>query len=513
MTNRIPILSCKRITKTFPGVRALNDVSFDLFPGEIHGIVGENGAGKSTLIKILCGVYDYDDEKHQIKNEKGIYFNQEKIIFKNPNDAIKRGIITIHQELSVINELNIYENIFINNEITKYHILQRKEMIKKAKDLLCDFGIELPIDTPAGDLPVDKQKVLELIKVVNSDARVIILDEPTSFLTDKEAQQLFLILKNIVKRNLGIIFISHNLSEITSICDTVTVLRDGESNGTFAKKEINIENLVSLMVGKTLQEIEMVHESYAIGEPLLEVIGLSYLNRLKNVTFKLNRGEILGITGLVGSGGSLIAKVIFGVHGATKKFGKIKFDGKEINIRSPKEAIKNGIALLTEDRKNEGLFLGFKIFDNITMPSLNKILTYFNLINRKKQLAISEKAIIKLFIKAPGPETIVEFLSGGNQQKVVIAKWLETDFDVLIVDEPTTGIDVAAKFEIRKILRNLAKSGKSIIMISNEFADYKALCDRLLIMFKGEIIADLMSNDIEEIGVMKYALGGKQNAS
>jgi ribose transport system ATP-binding protein len=508
---RRPILSCKVISKTFPGVRALNNVNFDLFPGEIHGIVGENGAGKSTLIKIICGVHDYDTDK-DIKNQNhGVFLDQENMMFRNPNDAIQKGIMTIHQELTIIPDFNIYENIFINDENLKNNLLQRKNMALEAEHLLREFEIDIPVETPVGELPVNQQKVIELIKVVRRDARVIILDEPTSVLTEREAKLLFTILRRIVKKNIGVIFISHNLSEITTICDRVTVLRDGLSKGTFKTEETDIEQLVTLMVGKRISEISTRLESHVIEETTLQVNNFSYLNKIKNVNFQLNRGEILGITGLVGSGGTQIAKVIFGVYGNTRKFGQIKYFGKEINIRSPKDAIKKRIAFLTEDRKNEGLFLDFRLFENITIPSLKNTFNSFKLISQKKQIKITESAIKKLSIKTSGSGIIVESLSGGNQQKVVFAKWLETDFDILIIDEPTTGIDVAAKFEIRKIIQNLAKQGKSIILISNEFAEYKALCDRLLIMFKGEVIKELDNKEIEEIEVKKYALGGKRN--
>lgn len=501
-----PILECKKISKTFPGVKALENVDFRLFGGEIHGLVGENGAGKSTLVRIFAGVYSND--VLESSSQGGLFFEGKRVVFKNPNDALKSRIVMIHQELNVVPDLMVYENIFLNKEIKRFGLLDKKQMIEKTKKMIENFeaGIE-PTDI-VKNLSVDKQKLVEVLRALSQEIKVLIMDEPTSVLIDTEAQHLFKVMKNIANKGMSIIFISHNLPEIVSHCDRVTILRDGKIITTLEKKELNIDKIIMFMVGKKLSYYSQINQTSKTGEELFNVCQIQHKNLVKNVSFNVKKGEILGITGLVGSGGTELAKTLFGAEGYRKEKGKIFLNGKEIFINTPVDAIKNRISLITKDRKNEGLFLNFNIIENICMATIKKFQNRIKIIDKKKQIISAIKYIKLLNIKIPGIDVATELLSGGNQQKVVIAKWLETEPDVFIMDEPTIGVDVATKQEIRKIIQQLAHEKKSIILITNEYAELQTLCDRVLIMFKGEIIKELYTKDLMEETLLSYSLGG-----
>ncbi len=508
MCGQTSIFECKNINKTFPGVKALSNVNFDINAGEIHGLIGENGAGKSTLMKIISGVYNYDDIKHK-KEDTGMFLDSKRVEFKNPADAIKQRIIIIHQELNVIPDMTVYENIFINSQITQNSLLDKKSMIMKTQKLIDDFNADIKATDKLRDLSVDKQKLVEVLKAISLNARILIMDEPTSMLTTEEAERLFDVVRNITKKNkIGVVLISHNLSEIIDMCNRVTVLRDGRCVGTYPVEDLNIDKMVTLMLGREFKMIINKRASSIKDEILLKVENLSYKNRLKNISFELKRGEVLGITGLVGSGGSILSKVLFGCEGYKKTKGKVEINGKEVNISCPNEAINNGLALLTEDRKQEGLLLKFKIFENITLPSLEKFTTKLRMLNRKRRIEASNKYFPLLSIKANNPDVVVETLSGGNQQKVVIAKWLETNPDVIIFCDPTIGIDVGAKDEVRKLIGDMAKEGKGIILITGEAAELQTLCDQVFVMFKGKMIKKLFGKDICEEYILEYSLGG-----
>lgn len=501
-----PILECKKISKTFPGVKALENVDFRLFGGEIHGLVGENGAGKSTLVRIFAGVYSND--VLESSSQGGLFFEGKRVVFKNPNDALKSRIVMIHQELNVVPDLMVYENIFLNKEIKRFGLLDKKQMIEKTKKMIENFeaGIE-PTDI-VKNLSVDKQKLVEVLRALSQEIKVLIMDEPTSVLIDTEAQHLFKVMKNIANKGMSIIFISHNLPEIVSHCDRVTILRDGKIITTLEKKELNVDKIIMFMVGKKLSYYSQINQTLKTGEALFSVCQIQHKNLVKNVSFNVKKGEILGITGLVGSGGTELAKTLFGAEGYRKEKGKIFLNGKEIFINTPVDAIKNRISLITKDRKNEGLFLQFNIIENICIPTIKKFQNRIKMIDKKKQIISAIKYIKLLNIKIPGIDVATELLSGGNQQKVVIAKWLETEPDVFIMDEPTIGVDVETKQEIRKIIQQLAHEKKSIILITNEYAELQTLCDRVLIMFKGEIIKELYTKDLMEETLLSYSLGG-----
>ncbi len=503
-----PLMECKSIYKTFPGVKALENIDFSLYPGEIHGLVGENGAGKSTLVKILAGVFQYDDP-NLLDHKSGMYLLGRKVIVKNPSDAIKQRIMMIHQELNVIPDLSVYENIFLNNEISRFGFIDRVGMISETQKMIDAFDVEMKPSDIVKNLSVDKQKLVEVLKAISQDARVLIMDEPTSVLLDAEAEYVFKVMKNIVEKGIGIVFISHNLGEIVSICDRVTVLRDGKLVAGMDKGSFDTDKLVSVMVGKRLADLsEFGAVRSKSDEMMLEIHGLRYKNLVRDVSFAVKKGEIVGITGLVGSGGTELAKTIFGAEGFRKDKGVVYLKGRKVKVRKPSDAIRKGIALLTKDRKNEGLFLKFNLSDNICIPSLKKFLNSLRLIDTRRKIDTACGYVRTLAIKTPGVGTALEALSGGNQQKVVLAKWLETMPEVLIMDEPMIGIDIGAKSEIRKIIRQLADQGKSIILITNEYSDLQKLCSRVFVMFKGELIKELDSADLTEEVLLNHALGG-----
>ncbi|MBA7686437.1 Ribose import ATP-binding protein RbsA [subsurface metagenome] len=512
MNNVQPILECKKINKAFSGVQALKDVDFQLFPGEIHGLVGENGAGKSTLIKIFSGVYLGDGAFKAINEQNsGLFLEGKKVILKSPADAIKHKIMTIHQEINTIPDLMVYENIFLNNEKVKNLLLNRKDMKNQADEMLEKFGVDFSSTDIISRLSTDKRKLVEVLRAISQDAKIIIMDEPTSVLTDVETDYLFKVMQNISTQGVAIIFISHNLREVIELCGRITVLRDGREIETLKNENININQIVSLMIGKKLVN-EGYYKNYALHKGNGEIMRVENYNLNKeivDVSFTLNKGEIIGITGLVGSGGSVLAKTIFGLEGYKKDSGNLYIEGKKVKIKNTRDAIKNGIAFLTEDKKREGLFLKFKIYENITMPCLNKYKSKIGLLSDAKRRIIAKKHIDMMKIKAKSGNLITDSLSGGNQQKVVFSKWLETDPLIFIMAEPTRGIDVALKLEIRKMIHALAEQGKGIVLITNEFIELKELSSRVLIMFKGEIITELEGEEIQEDIIMKYALSGR----
>lgn len=501
------LLECENISKSFPGMKALDEICFSLTHGEIHGLVGENGAGKSTLMKIFSGVFNCDEGKTKDKSSS-IYLNSKKVNIKNPKDAIENGIMTIHQEINVVYDLMVYENIFLNNEINRFGLLCRKKMIDITNKLLEEYGVQMKATDRLGNLSVDKQKLVEVVKALSKEAKVLILDEPTSVLTEEEAKHLFTVIKQIAKKGVGIIFISHNLKEVLKYCDRITVLRGGKVTGNLIASETTIDELIEKMVGRKIDMSAYKKESYIGKDTLLKIRNLSYKKLLKDISLELKVGEIIGITGLVGSGGTELAKCVFACEGY-KTQSELELRGKKVTLKSPRMAIQNGISYLTEDRKKEGLILPFSIYDNITFPSLKKYSGTLGWLRRKKQIKTSEDMIKMLKIKAKDVHSAVESLSGGNQQKVVLAKWLETDPYILILDEPTIGIDVAAKFEVRNIISNLAKSGKGIILITNEYPELKSLCDKIYVMFKGEFVKEFDNENLNEDDLIKYSLKGK----
>lgn len=485
----------EKLCKTFPGVKALNDVSFSIEKGEVLALMGENGAGKSTLIKILAGAYRMDSGE--------IFCEGKKVQINDRNDSTKLGISIIFQELNLFSNLSVAENIFVNREFRKAgFIYDREKTNSEAKLLLERVGLNCSPDTKLGKLSVSQRQMVEIAKALSADVRLIIMDEPTSSLTDTEVDKLFDIINNLKKRGVSILFVSHKINEVRRIADRVHILRDGEYIATLKKEEITEEAIIKSMVGRTLENI-FVKQYAEIGEIALEVRNLCTKNFLKNISFNVRKGEIVGFAGLVGAGRSEVMRAVFGLDAISE--GEILIDGKPVRINSPSDAIKHGLGLVPEDRKHDGLILGMSVMKNGSIVMLDK-LSKHGLINDALEYETIESYVEKLSIKTPSMEKEVKDLSGGNQQKVVVAKWLANNPQILIVDEPTRGIDVAAKKEIHNLISNLAKSGVAIIMISSEMPEVLGMCDRIYVMHEGRIRSELCREEATQEKIMKVIL-------
>ena len=485
----------EKLCKAFPGVKALNDVSFSIEKGEVLALMGENGAGKSTLIKILAGAYRMDSGE--------IFCEGKKVQINDRNDSTKLGISIIFQELNLFSNLSVAENIFVNREFRKAgFIYDREKTNSEAKLLLERVGLNCSPDTKLGKLSVSQRQMVEIAKALSADVRIIIMDEPTSSLTDTEVDKLFDIINNLKKRGVSILFVSHKINEVRRIADRVHILRDGEYIATLKKEEITEEAIIKSMVGRTLENI-FVKQYAEIGEIALEVRNLCTKNFLKNISFNVRKGEIVGFAGLVGAGRSEVMRAVFGLDAISE--GEILIDGKPVRINSPSDAIKHGLGLVPEDRKHDGLILGMSVMKNGSIVMLDK-LSKHGLINDALEYETIESYVEKLSIKTPSMEKEVKDLSGGNQQKVVVAKWLANNPQILIVDEPTRGIDVAAKKEIHNLISNLAKSGVAIIMIRSEMPEVLGMCDRIYVMHEGRIRSELCREEATQEKIMKVIL-------
>ena len=469
------ILSLENVYKGFPGVQALSDVSIELRRGSIHALLGENGAGKSTLIKIISGIYKMD--KGTMKLNGRITVNH------NPKESQDNGIAVVHQELNLTEPLSVAENIFLGKLHRKGIFTDWKKVHREAKKLLDSMEIDINTSSIVGDLSISHRQIVEICKAMTYNAKIFILDEPTATLTSREINMLFKIMRTIQQNGGTIIYISHRLEEIFEICDELTVLRDGKWIGTKKVSESSKDELIRMMVGRELSE-EFPKSNTAIGDVVMEVENFRCGKMKSEAGFTLRQGEILGFAGLVGSGRTELIRAVLGVD---KSFGgHIKLDGKYIKYKKFLDAIKDGFGFVTEDRKHQGLVLGMPVKNNITLATMRKISKY-GFISFKKEKAVALEYIEKLRISTPSENTIVKYLSGGNQQKVELAKWLLVDSQVVIVDEPTRGIDVGAKVEIYNILNQLVSEGKSIIMISSVMPELIGMCDRIYIMHEGEI--------------------------
>ncbi|WP_027626792.1 sugar ABC transporter ATP-binding protein [Clostridium lundense] len=492
-----PLLEMIDISKSFPGVKALQNVNLKAYGGEVLALLGENGAGKSTLMKILSGVYKKDEGK--------VLIDGNEVNIGGIKDAENLGISIIHQELSLLSNLKIYENIFLGNE--KYNgalrKLDKKYMKEKSKELLSKIGFNIKPDTLVKDLNVGEMQMIEIIKAISKDSKIIIMDEPTTALTDVETEKLFEVIERLKSQGIAIIYISHRMDEIFKICDRVTVLRDGKYIGDAIVKEVTKDDLISMMVGRKLEE-QFPYRKEKEGEVLLKVENLCYKGKVKNVSFHVKEGEILGVAGLMGSGRTEAAKTIFGEY--KKSSGDIYIEGKKVNIKSPKDAIDNGIAYLSEDRKKEGLVLNMSVRENMSICNLKKYENSLKRINRVQELEEVNTYIKKLSVKTPSPAQIIKNLSGGNQQKAIIAKWIMISPKVLIIDEPTKGIDVGAKKEIYEVLNELKKMGKAIIMISSDMPEILGVSDRVIVMSEGKISGELSREEATQENIMKYAV-------
>ena len=476
------ILEMKGIVKSFGPVKALKGVDLDLRAGEVHALMGENGAGKSTLMKVLTGIHD--------ANEGTIHYNGKQVAYSKPKDAMEDGIVIVHQELNMMNHLTVAQNIFIGREEFRHNwLIDDGASIKKAKKLFDLLKLDINPTEKVGNLTVGKQQMVEIAKALSMDAKVIVFDEPTAALTESEINELFVIIDDLRAKGVGIIYISHRMDEIARITDRVTVMRDGEYVGTVNTKETTKDEIIAMMVGRTIYEDPKAASAVADDAPVvLEVKNLKAGSSVKDVSFQLRKGEILGFSGLMGAGRTEVARLLFGAD--KKESGTIFVNGKEVTINSPQDAIREGIGYLSEDRKRFGCIVDMTIADNTVMTNLDHYIKGF-LIDDREIVKVSDEFVASLKTKTPSSKQLVRNLSGGNQQKVVIAKWLEQNSDILIFDEPTRGIDVGAKSEIYTLMNALVAQGKSIIMISSELTEILRMSDRIVVMCEGRKTGEL----------------------
>lgn len=500
MSNNVPYLQMKNISKGFPGVKALDNINLTINRGEVLALMGENGAGKSTLMKILSGVY--------IKDEGSIVIEGKEVEIKNVKMAEKLGIAIIHQELSVLPNMTVAENMFLANELISKPIgkLNRKEMNKKCEEFLKQIGCNVKPTDYVKDISIGEMQMLEIAKAVSKNTNLIVMDEPTTALTDTETEKLFEVIEMLKKKNMAIIYISHRLDEIFAICDRINVLRDGKYVGEEKICNLTKDDLITMMVGRKVED-QYPYTKPKDVQPFMQLENICLDGVLKNINLEIRSGEILGISGLMGAGRTETAKVIFGEYKKTS--GKIKIDGKEVEINSVKDAIDNKIAYLSEDRKKEGLILPLSVKDNMTLVALKNFERKNKSINKKSEEETVEAFIKRLAIKTPSSAQLIKNLSGGNQQKVIIAKWLMQSPKLLIIDEPTKGIDVGAKKEIYEVLNDLKKYGTAVVMISSDMPEVIGISDRVIVMHEGQVSGELKREELSQESIMKLAVGEK----
>lgn len=488
------LLEMTGIQKYFPGVHALDNAFISVNKGEVHALVGENGAGKSTLMKVLTGIFKKDGGAIKLRGKE--------IEPTDPRHSQALGIGIIHQELNLMPHLTVAQNIFIGKELKKGIFLDERSENKQAREMLSALNIVIDPTRPAGKLTVAQQQMVEIAKALSYDSELLIMDEPTAALTENEIQELFKVIRDLRDRGHGIIYISHRLDELPQICDRVTVMRDGQYIGTEDIKDITKEKIINMMVGRTIYEKPKAASTVPEGAPVVLKVEHLNGNNVKDVSFELKKGEILGFAGLMGAGRTETMRALFGADHATA--GEITVNGKKVTIKSPSDAIENGICYLSEDRKAFGLAIGLSLRDNCVMASMDDfVLGPFT--NDKKIDETTRKYIEMIGIKTPSVKQLVKNLSGGNQQKAVVAKWLIRNSDILIFDEPTRGIDVGAKQEIYKLMNILAEEGKSIIMISSEMPELLRMSDRLIVMSEGSVTGELDIAEVTQEKIMTLA--------
>ena len=490
-------IEMKGINKSFGTNQVLKDAGFLLKDGEIHALMGENGAGKSTLMKILTGVYT--------KDSGTIYVDGQEVSYKNPQEAEKAGIVFIYQELNVLFDLTVEENLFMGKEITKrFGICDKKAMRKKAKEVMDLVGVNIPVDAVMSDLSVGQQQMVEICKALMVDAKVLIMDEPTAALTESETEGLFKVINGLREKGVSIVYISHRMEEIFQLCDRITVLRDGAYVDTRYIKDINMDDIVQMMIGREIGERYPKREA-TIGGEVLRVEGLSHTKLFRDVSFSVRAGEVLGVAGLMGAGRTEIMQALFGNLPVVS--GKVFIEGKEVTIRNPRQAIEAGIGFITEDRKTEGLLLEKSIADNIELANLGKV-SDKGVLNKKKGAELVKRGIEEFRVKCFGPQHECGNLSGGNQQKVVLAKWIYTDPKILILDEPTRGVDIGAKKEIYTVINDLAAKGVAVIMVSSELPEVLGMSDRIMVVHEGHVTGIIDGATADQAKVMTLATGG-----
>ncbi len=492
------ILEMNNIDKSFFKVKVLDDVSLKVKPGEVHALIGENGAGKSTLMKILMGIYERDSGE--------VVLDGKKVVFQNPRDAIEHGVSMIHQELNPVLDMEVAENIFLGREVRSLNagplsLVNKKEQRRQADELFNKMGVSLDPKALMRNLSVAQRQLVEIIKAISLSAKVVIMDEPTSAITDKEVTTLFEQISKLQEANVAIIYISHKMDEIFKIADRITVLRDGQHICTDEASNLTYDMLIRMMVGREITEFYPKLEIQP-GELVMRVQGYSRGKKFQDINFDLHKGEILGISGLVGAGRSELVEAIFGITKPDK--GELYLDGKRVSIHHPKDAIRNKMALITEDRKFTGLNLKATVEHNISQVGLDT-LARIGVINRRKEAVVTEDAIKQMKIKVFSRKSMLSSLSGGNQQKVVLSKWLLTHPDIIIMDEPTRGIDVGAKRDIYVLIGELAQAGKAILMISSEIPELMGLSDRIIVIAAGRLTGILERKDFSQENIMRFA--------
>ena len=489
------ILTMNDIDKSFPGVHALDHVHFDVNRGEVHALMGENGAGKSTLMKVLTGIYT--------KDSGSIIYEGKEVEFHNAREAQDAGVVIVHQELNMVGHLTVAQNIFIGREFKKGIMIDDKKMNEEAKKLFDRLNIDIDPTATMSDLTVGKQQMCEIAKAISHEAKVIVFDEPSAALTEAEIQELFKIIRDLREQNLGIVYISHRMDEIKVITDRVTVMRDGGYVGTLITNECTKDDIINMMVGRVIYEEPKTKSMVAPDAPV--VLKVSHLNAgkmVQDVSFELKKGEILGFSGLMGAGRTETARAIFGAD--PKESGEIFVNGQKVEINTPEDAVKAGIGYLSEDRKRYGVVVQKTVAENSTLATMDRYVKGI-FINKKAEREITQKYVDSLATKTPSVDQLVVNLSGGNQQKVVIAKWLVRDCEILIFDEPTRGIDVGAKNEIYKLMNKLAAEGKSIIMISSEMTEILRMSDRIVVMCEGKVTGELGIEEVTQEKIMNLA--------
>jgi ABC-type sugar transport system ATPase subunit len=494
------LLNMENISKSFPGVKALSNVSFEVSAGEIRGLIGENGAGKSTLMKILSGVYEKDSGE--------LHLNGEPVEIENPHHAQELGITIIYQEFNLMPNLTVAENVFIGREPNRLRFVRWRDLNRQTQDLLDLLGVDLSPTARVRDLKVAEQQMVEIAKALSIQARIIVMDEPTSALTESEVTTLFDIMRNLKAQGLGVIFISHRLEEVFEICDRITVLRDGWNVGTRDVQGMTQDAVIQMMVGRTLGELFQKEAEDFRGDVVLEVRNVGRTGTamdpsaivLDGVSFTLCRGEILGLAGLVGSGRTDLVRVLFGAD--TMDHGQVFIDGERVQIHSPQDAIRYGMGYVPEDRKEQGLILGMAVRENVSLAMLGD-LTRYGFVDRGQERQVVQEYVDTLQVRTPSLNQQVMYLSGGNQQKVVIAKWLALQPKILIMDEPTRGIDVGAKAEVHTLMSKLAQEGVGVIMISSELLEILGMSDRVLCMRQGRVVGELSGSEATAEQVMR----------
>ena len=490
-------IEMKGIDKAFGSNQVLKDAGFLLRDGEVHALMGENGAGKSTLMKILTGVYT--------KDAGTIFVDGQEVSYKNPQEAEKAGIVFIYQELNVLFDLTVEENLFMGKEITKkFGVCDKKAMRAKAQEVMDRMGVKIPVNAVMSDLSVGQQQMVEICKALMVDAKVIIMDEPTAALTQSETEALFKVMNSLREKGVSIVYISHRMEEIFELCDRITILRDGQYIGTRNICDITMDDVVQMMIGREIGERFPKRES-TIGEEVFRVEGLTHEKLFRDVSFSVCAGEVLGVSGLMGAGRTEIMQAIFGNLPVVS--GKIFIEGKEVSIKNPRQAIAAGIGFITEDRKTEGLLLEKSIAENIELANLNKV-SKNSVLSRKKGAELVKHGIDEFRIKCFGPEHECGNLSGGNQQKVVLAKWIYTDPKILILDEPTRGVDIGAKKEIYNVINEMAAKGVAVIMVSSELPEVLGMSDRIMVVHEGHITGIIDAEGADQAKVMTLATGG-----